>query len=99
MGIWHNAWASTLLTALCLPAAMGLLQERASLKQSQLPAFLSRQLPLEQMLGPGSKKLELMGQIQDFMTDTRQVRAGLLFPSLPCWPSGNLAAWCADRHL
>lgn len=56
-----------------LPAAMGLLQERASLKQSQLSAFLSGQVPLEQLLGPGSKKLELMGQIQDFMTDTRQV--------------------------
>jgi hypothetical protein len=56
---------------------MGLLQERASLKQSQLPAFLSGQVPLEQLLGPGSKKIELMGQIQDFMMDTRQVGAGL----------------------
>jgi hypothetical protein len=37
--------------------------------------FLSRQVPLEQLVGPASsKKLEHLGQIQDFLGQEHQVR-------------------------
>lgn len=47
----------------------GCQQERASLHQSQVPAFLSGQVPLEQLVGTNSKKLELLSQIQEFLAD------------------------------
>lgn len=48
------------------------MQERASLQQSQLPAFLSRQLPLHEAVR-SANKVQLLQQIQDFMDSTQQV--------------------------
>lgn len=45
------------------------------MQQGQMPAFLSRQVPLEDLLGPNSKKLELLGDIQNFLGEAQQVGA------------------------
>jgi hypothetical protein len=48
-------------------------QERGCLQQSQLPAFLSCSVPLEQLLGPKCKKVEHLAQVQDFLINEKQV--------------------------
>lgn len=71
--LWrHNAacYPDT-MPAACL--RVGLPQERASLQQSQLPAFLSGQVALEELLGPNSKKLGLMRQVQQSLVEAQQV--------------------------
>lgn len=71
------------------PRTLSLAQERGSLQQSQLSAFLSRSVPLHQLLGPSCKKAELLQQVQDFLAEHKQVRCtchsvspGHLSPSL-----------------
>lgn len=60
-------------TLVTFPPFAHQLQERASLQQSQMSPFLSRQVPIEQLVGPASKKLEHLEQVQDFLGQEKQV--------------------------